>query len=197
MTIDLNAYFSRIGYTGNGAPTLDTLRDIHALHPAAISFENLDPFLGECVSLDIGHVQRKLVGSSRGGFCYEQNRLLTEVAQTLGFEVRGLAARVLWNRPTDTIMPRSHMLIAIPIDGETWLMDVGFGGLTQTAPLRLAPGVVQETPHEPFRILEEDDTFLIQAHAAGEWRNLYRFDLYEQHPVDYELPNFYLCRHPN
>ncbi len=197
MTVDLNAYFGRIGYTGHGAPTLETLRDIHRLHPASISFENLDPFLGDCVSLDLGDVQNKLVQHHRGGFCYEQNRLLMEVVQALGFKVRGLAARVLWNRPADAVVPRSHMLIAIPIDGETWLMDVGFGGLTQTAPLRLAPGIEQETPHEPFRVLDEGGTYLMQAHAAGEWRNLYRFDLYEQLPIDYELPNFYLCRHPN
>ena len=42
-TIDLDAYFRRIGYTGPRTATLETLRAIHALHPAAIAFENLDP----------------------------------------------------------------------------------------------------------------------------------------------------------
>jgi N-hydroxyarylamine O-acetyltransferase len=40
--IDLDAYFERIGYTGTRAPTLDTLRDLHARHPEAIAFENLN-----------------------------------------------------------------------------------------------------------------------------------------------------------
>jgi N-hydroxyarylamine O-acetyltransferase len=195
MSIDLDAYFGRIGYRGNGAPTLATLADIHRLHPATIAFENLEPFMGGCVSLTMDDLQAKLVRGGRGGFCYEQNLLLMEVLRALGFTVKGLAARVLWNRPADALTPRSHMLLAVPLDGETWLMDVGFGGLTQTGPLRLAPGVEQRTPHEPFRLVEEDG-FLVQALAAGEWRNLYRFDLAEQLAVDYEVSSFFLCRHP-
>jgi N-hydroxyarylamine O-acetyltransferase len=196
MSIDLDAYFGRIGYRGNGAPTLATLAEIHHLHPAAIAFENLEPFTGGCVSLVMRDLEAKLVRSARGGFCYEQNLLLMEVLRALGFSVKGLAARVLWNRPADAITPRSHMLLAVAIDGETWLMDVGFGGLTQTGPLRLAPGVEQETPHEPFRLVAEGGAYLVQAHAAGEWRNLYRFDLAEQLQVDYEVSSFFLCRHP-
>lgn len=196
MSIDLDAYFSRIGYRGNGAPTLATLADIHRLHPASIAFENLEPFTGGCVSLAMGDLQAKLVRGGRGGFCYEQNLLLMAALRALGFAVKGLAARVLWNRPADALAPRSHMLLAVALDGETWLMDVGFGGLTQTGPLRLAPGVEQQTPHEPFRLVDEDGSYLVQALAAGEWRNLYRFDLAEQFAVDYEVSSFFLCRHP-
>jgi N-hydroxyarylamine O-acetyltransferase len=35
--IDLDAYFVRIGYSGRREPTLETLRAIHARHPAAIA----------------------------------------------------------------------------------------------------------------------------------------------------------------
>lgn len=196
MSIDLDAYFSRIGYTGNRGPTLSTLADIHRLHPAAIAFENLTPFTGGCVSLVADDLQAKLVDGARGGFCYEQNLLLMEVLEALGFAVKGLAARVLWNRPADAITPRSHMLLAVEHEDGTRLMDVGFGGLTQTGPLRLADRIAQETPHEPFRLLDEGGTWLVQAHAAGEWRNLYRFDLAEQLRVDYEVSSFFLCRHP-
>ena len=40
IDFDLDAYFKRIRYTGPRTPTLSTLRAIHALHPAAIPFEN-------------------------------------------------------------------------------------------------------------------------------------------------------------
>jgi hypothetical protein len=43
--IDLDAYFARVSYDGPRAPTLDTLRALHRLHPAAIAFENLNPLL--------------------------------------------------------------------------------------------------------------------------------------------------------
>src|SRR6185503_9851001 len=41
-TIDIDAYLNRIGYGGSRAPTLETLRALHARHAGAISFENLD-----------------------------------------------------------------------------------------------------------------------------------------------------------
>ena len=45
--LDIDAYFRRVGYAGAGTPNLATLEDLHALHAAAIPFENLSPFLGE------------------------------------------------------------------------------------------------------------------------------------------------------
>ena len=197
MSIDLDAYFARIRHDGPRSPTLETLAAIHRAHPAAIPFENLDPFLGRPVLLDPASLEAKLVRGRRGGYCYEQNLLLMHVLTALGFEVGGLAARVLWNRPPGARTPRTHMLLRVEIEGRTWLADVGFGGLTQTAPLLLEPGRVQETPHEPFRIVEADGTFLAQAGIAGEWRSLYRFDLSEHDEGDYAIASYYLSTSPD
>jgi hypothetical protein len=41
----LESYFARIGYSGAKSATLQTLRELQALHPAAIAFENLDVLL--------------------------------------------------------------------------------------------------------------------------------------------------------
>jgi N-hydroxyarylamine O-acetyltransferase len=62
-----------------------------------------------------------------------------------------------------TPSPRGHMLLKVELDGRTWLADVGFGGLTQTAPLLLEPDLEQQTPHETFRIVEDEDYFRLQA----------------------------------
>ena len=59
--IDLDAYFARIGYAGSRAPTLQTLRALHAAHPAAIAFENLDPLLRRRIHLDTASLEKKLV----------------------------------------------------------------------------------------------------------------------------------------
>jgi N-hydroxyarylamine O-acetyltransferase len=49
MSLDLDAYFARIKYTGAREPTLSLLSDLHKLHTSAIPFENRDPFLsGQC-----------------------------------------------------------------------------------------------------------------------------------------------------
>ena len=51
-SVDLEAYFERIGYTGAPAATLETLAAIHLQHPQAIPFGNLDPLLRRPVHLD-------------------------------------------------------------------------------------------------------------------------------------------------
>jgi N-hydroxyarylamine O-acetyltransferase len=194
--LDLAAYFQRIGYDGPVEPTVEVLRSLHLLHPQAIPFENLDPFLNRPVELDLGAVQRKLVRSKRGGYCFEHNLLFMEALRAIGFTVSGLAARVLWNQPEDAVTARSHMLLRVELDGRIWLADVGFGGLTQTAPLLLEPGLEQETPHEMFRVAEAGTYFRMQAKTGGEWRTLYRFDLQEQFPVDFAVSNYFLSTHP-
>lgn len=193
---DLDAYFARIGYVGPREPTLAVLRELHVLHPLAIAFENLDSFLGRPVRLDLPSLEQKLVHARRGGYCFEQNTLFWRVLTALGFEVSGLAARVLWNQPEDTLNPRSHMLLRVELDGATWLADVGFGGVTQTAPLLLAPGVVQQTPHEPYRVLETGDHFRLQAEIGGEWRTIFRFDLTEHFDVDFVVSSHFVSTWP-
>lgn len=196
MTVDLGGYFERIGFAGTPSASLETLRTLHRLHPQAIPFESLDPLLARPVNLDLEPLQAKLVRGRRGGYCFEHNLLFMRVLQALGFEVRGLAARVLWNAPAGTVSPRTHMLLQVDLGGEGYLADVGFGGLTQTAPLLLSQEDPQQTPHEPFRIVRDGDIYQSQAMIGGEWRTLYRFDLLEQFEADYAISNYYLSTHP-
>ncbi len=153
MSLDLDAYFRRIGYVGPVVPTLATLRALQLCHPLSVPFENLDAFAGVPVRLDLESLQRKLVAARRGGYCFEQNTLFAAVLERLGFAVTALAARVVWERPADEIRVRSHMLVLVALKDGDYLCDVGFGGLTPTAPLRLDANVEQSTPHETFRVL--------------------------------------------
>ncbi len=196
-TIDLDAYFNRIGYAGPRTPTLDVLREIHARHTESIAFENLNPFMRWPVLLDLPSLEQKIVHGGRGGYCFEHNLLFREVLTQLGFKVTGLAARVLWGAPSDdTITPRGHMLLRVDIGDQPYIADVGFGGPTPTSPLRLAVDVEQSTVHEPYRLLWAGEGFKLQARIAGEWKSLYRFDLVEQFPVDYEVTSYYLSNNP-
>jgi N-hydroxyarylamine O-acetyltransferase len=192
--LDVDAYFRRIAYSGPREPTLDTLRALHELHPRAIPFENLDVLRRRPVRLDVESLQAKLVAQNRGGYCFEQNRLFSAVLAELGYRVAALSARVLWDRPEDT-RARTHMLLLVQLGEDAYLCDVGFGGLTMTAPLRLAPGVEQRTPHEPFRVGREGRELVSQAFVRGAWRTLYKFDLQEQLPIDIEVLNFFVSEH--
>ncbi len=194
--LDLDAYFARIGYHGSRTPTLATLQAIVQQHTQTIPFENLNPFLRLPVKLDIDALQTKLVHSRRGGFCFEQNGLLRQVLLALGFQNKPLGARVVWNHASGDLPPRSHMVQLLTIDGQPYIADVGFGGMTPTAPLCLAPGLVQETPHEPYRFVPAGEDYILEALVGESWQALYRFDLAEQQPADYEVSNFWVCHHP-
>lgn len=194
--LDLDAYFRRIGHAGSRAATLETLRALHALHPQAIAFENLNPMLGWPVLLDQASLQRKLVDQGRGGYCYEHNLLFGAVLRALGFKVTDLCGRVLWNAPSGHVNARTHMLLRVDLDGEIWLADVGFGALTLTAPLKLQVDIAQTTPHEAFRIVQEAGAYRMEASIQDQWKPLYSFDLQPQLQADYEMANWYLSHHP-
>lgn len=197
-SIDLHAYLERLGVGFPVAPDLQTLRGIIAAHVAAIPFENLDPFLGVSPALGIASLQRKLVHEGRGGYCFEQNRLLSGALRAIGFKVTDLAARVLWGKPEDTITARTHMLLLVEVEGGSWLADVGFGGNTPTGPLEFVPEVEQATPHEPFRLIRRDDSdWRVQVFAADTWQTLYRFDLQPQFAADYRVGNWWTSTNPD
>lgn len=173
--VNLNAYFERIGFAGSIAPTLQTLEQLHALHPAVIPFENIAPLIGEQVLLDQQSLEKKLLLDKRGGFCFEHNFLFMRILADLDFEVRPLLARVIWTNSEAISAPPSHMLLLIDIKGASYIADVGFGGLSLTAPLRLRAGAEQTTPHETFRLTGGDPDWTLEVQIGDEWRGVYVF----------------------
>ncbi|QKJ87146.1 N-hydroxyarylamine O-acetyltransferase [Paramixta manurensis] len=196
MSFDLGAWFTRIGYHGSRQPTLETLTQLHLLHPCAIPFENLDVLLSRPILLDQQAIFAKLIEAGRGGYCYEQNALFAAGLQALGFQVEGLAARVLIAAPP-TLPPRTHKLLLITLAGERWIADVGFGGKTLTAPLRLRTDVTQHTPHGTYQLQRIEHDYLLVCRQAADWQPLYRFTLETQYPADYEMANYYVSHWPD
>jgi N-hydroxyarylamine O-acetyltransferase len=190
--VNLNAYFERIGFAGSIAPTLPTLELIHALHPATIPFENLNPLLGLPVPLDQDSLEQKMLAEKRGGYCFEHNTLLMSVLRELDFSVRGLAGRVVFNSPEAIDRPPTHMVLAVDIAGTTYIADVGFGGLGLTAPLKLRADVEQATPHETYRLTGGEPDWALQVKLGEHWRTLYVFTLVEQQEADYAAPNLFV-----
>jgi N-hydroxyarylamine O-acetyltransferase len=194
--MDLPAYLRRIGWSGPVPVTAETLAALAVHHGTGIAFENLNPFLGLPVDLEIAALERKMVAGRRGGYCYEQNALFGEALRALGFEVSGLAARVLWGYSEGAITPRGHEVLRVDLAGEIWIVDVGFGAVTLTGALRLVPDIEQATTLEPFRLVMRDGEWRLEARIAGEWRPLYQFDLQRQEPVDYVAANYFVATHP-
>ncbi len=88
------------------------------------------------IHLDDGCLVDKLVTARRGGYCFEQNGLFERVLREVGFTVRSVLGRVVLANPSQ-MPPRTHRLLLVELNGERWIADVGFGGQTLTAPIRL------------------------------------------------------------
>ncbi|MUL82659.1 MULTISPECIES: arylamine N-acetyltransferase [unclassified Mycolicibacterium] len=201
---DLHSYFGRIGYQGSTQPDSDTLRGIVAAHGRSIPFENLDPLLGIPVAdLSAAALSDKLVTRRRGGYCYEHNGLLGYALDELGYGVERLAGRVVWMKEPDAALPAlTHNVLAVTVPGEAgrYLVDVGFGGQTLPSPIRLQAGAVQQTRHEPYRLLEllggHEPEYELAAQVRGEWQPLYRFATVPQPRIDLEVGSWYVSTHP-
>jgi N-hydroxyarylamine O-acetyltransferase len=193
----LDNYLARIGFGGKIEPDLATLSAIHAAHVDAIPFEDFDPLLRRPVNLDLASVQKKLVGSRRGGYCFEQNMLFKAALEAIGFKVTGLGGRVRWMSPPDSPLgPRGHMLLKVDLADGPYLADVGFGTCMLDSPLQVKTDVEQRTAMGTYRLTEANGLFSLSATQPAGWRTMYVFNLEPQIQSDYELGNWYTSTSP-
>lgn len=203
---DLDAYFTRIQYDGPRRPTRQVLDAVIRAHVTTVPFENLDVLLGRPIELEPAKIESKIVGSRRGGYCFEQNGYFLEVLKALGFEARPISARVRIGRARDFTPARTHMLIRVELDGEALLADVGVGALSLTCALRLDTDEEQATPHEPRRLIREgnwssqlrDPRALIfhQVRFDDRWEDVAEFTLEEMPEIDRQVANWFTSTHP-
>jgi N-hydroxyarylamine O-acetyltransferase len=194
--VNLDAYFQRIGYTGDKSPTLATLHALSAAHVAAIPFENLDVVLGRGIDLSDEAVDDKLIARRRGGYCFEQNTLFMRVLLELGYEVTPISARVRIGRTRDEIPARTHVFLRVPIAGVHHLADVGVGGMSLTSAITLSPDVEQATAHETRRLVRHDGLWLHQALLGDTWTDVCEFTLEPMPEIDRQVANWFTSTHP-
>src|SRR4051812_24986315 len=201
--MELQAYFDRIHYQGERAPTAAMLRELHRAHLLAVPFENLDIHLGRRIVLDEEALFDKIVRRRRGGFCYELNGLFALLLRELGFKVTLLAAGVA--RADGNFGPEfDHLtlLVASPLSvvhGQSpqtaeantqyippnlpspiphprspiWLADVGFGDSFR-APLRFVEGVEQEQDGRAHRLDRAGVYYTLMQRDDESWAPQYR-----------------------
>ncbi len=178
-----------------GVPTVEALRTLHLAHNCAIPFENLDVLLPREIQLDETALEEKLLYARRGGYCFELNGLFERALRDIGFNVRSLLGRVILSHPA-SLPPRTHRLLLVDVEDEQWIADVGFGGQTLTAPLRLQTEIAQQTPHGEYRLMQEGSTWILQFRHHEHWQSMYCFDLGVQQQSDHVMGNFWSAHWP-
>src|SRR5262249_13629344 len=128
-SFDQAAWLRRINYQGSRTPTLETLQHLVGAHASSIAYESIDVLLGRTPKLDVESLQRKMIGSSRGGYCFEQNFLFRTGLRSLGYAITSLQARVVRGLAIDAPRPMLHMILRIDLREGAFLADVGFGNL--------------------------------------------------------------------
>ncbi|WP_391487415.1 N-hydroxyarylamine O-acetyltransferase [Leclercia tamurae] len=195
MTPFLSAYFARTGWQQPVSVDINTLRALHLQHNSTIPFENIDVVLPREIQLDEQSLVDKLVTARRGGYCFEQNGLFERVLREVGFNVRSLLGRVVLANPPH-MPPRTHRLLLVELNDERWIADVGFGGQTLTAPIRLIAEEEQETPHGVYRLINDGQDWVLQFRHHDHWQSMYHFDLAAQYQTDYVMGNFWSAHWP-
>ncbi|WP_067809495.1 arylamine N-acetyltransferase family protein [Nocardia beijingensis] len=198
--LDLDAYLARIGFDGERAPTVATLRELVRAHTTAMPFENLEIILGRSIPLDLATLQDKLVRRRRGGYCYENVGLFAAALERLGFGVTGLSGRVSMGAGT-ALRPATHALLRVTTadDDRVWLCDVGFGA-GPLVPFELSAGEFTGGDWK-YRLESrrgELDSELWVLHQFGRdgWIDRHSFTLNPQYGIDYAVGNHFVSTSP-
>jgi len=192
----LDDYLHRVGYNNTPACNLQTLIELIRAQLFSVPFENLDVQAGKIVSMVPEDIVEKIVYHPRGGYCYEVNGLFAMALTALGFEYTLIGARPMFY---PLRRPKTHMVLAVKVEGQLWLCDVGFGSFGIRAPLSLhSINQIIQQDDDFFRLVRDgENNFIMQALVDDQWENQYGFDLYPHEWIDFFPANFLNSRHPD
>jgi N-hydroxyarylamine O-acetyltransferase len=198
----LHDYLDRIG---SGVPQsgvsralpradVETLRQLHAAHRQTLLFENLTIQTGGRISLALGDLERKFIDDRRGGYCFEHNTLFAAALREVGFAPVTMLGRVRRGPPERWC--RTHMVLRMPIDGEVWMADVGFGSVGLIEPMPLREGATSVQGGFEYALRRDDQRWVLSMRDAASTQDLYEFSEEPQTPWDVEVANHFTSTHP-
>lgn len=195
----LAAYLERIGLDEMPPATMEGVKRIQRAHLETVPFENLDMLAGKVpLALDEDGLFDKIVTRRRGGICYELNYLLRAALEAMGFAVHIAGGRIY---DDGTEFDHVFLIVEDPEAPDArWLVDVGFA-YNFAAPLRFAPGVVQEDGRLAYRIDEtrdgEDTWYHVMRLVGDEEEFMFAFrDIYRE-VAEFDERRVYFETNPN
>lgn len=171
------AYLDRIGFACDPQIDHKTLDDLVYHHQSSIPFETVTLHRsGNTPSVEVDTLYGKIIERRFGGYCFELNKLFSELLTALGFNVQPRLSRAVRGR--ETRMPINHRGIIVHMDGKTYSVDVGFGGPMPAGALLLEDESEQNIRGELYIPVRVD-------HA---WWNIDRITRSAQDLYDDEVP---------
>ncbi|MGG4392900.1 arylamine N-acetyltransferase [Paenibacillus thiaminolyticus] len=191
---DVYAYLKRIGYDGPLDGSAAVLADLQECHLHAVPYENFDILNRVPLSLDIPDLINKIIIRRRGGYCFELNALFGWLLRELGYPVTDLMAR-FWRDEPNLPPKRRHQVLQVRAGDETYLCDVGVGGIVPRRPVRIEAGLEQWQGDECYRLERDPDYgWMLFEFKRDGWSRLYSFTEEPQLPRDFIMPSFW-CEH--
>ncbi len=189
-----DAYLADLELTASA--DVEFLRELQSKHIARYSFNSLAVVLGQDISLEIEAIFNKIVEKQRGGYCFEHNKLVLNVLSQLGFEVRLLMAKVIYNRDVD--VARTHRVTLLKLDGDDYIVDTGFGHFGARFPVKLELGLEQDQGDAVYRIVQnEKNDYCYQVFKDDAFFTLYTFNLHHYSEAECLPAHFYSHKSPD
>ncbi|WP_240417870.1 arylamine N-acetyltransferase family protein [Paenibacillus periandrae] len=180
---ELNELFrKRIGIPDHTKLTFDILDYILEKTAAAIPFENLNIISNTTKAITRENLINKILMKNEGGLCYHLNPLLYFFLVENGFQAVLVRAEV-YNQTTNdwSRLGRTHVAILLQHEGQTYLVDTGFGGNLPLRPLPLNGETISSMNGE-FRVKpveSEYGGYIFEyklKYKDTEWKTGYAFD---------------------
>lgn len=185
---DFNQLFrKRIGFSENANLTFELLDQLLEKTGQSIPFENMCLLFGRPYKISRENLINKILIRNEGGLCYELNPILYFFLLENGFNV-SLVRGIVYNHQPQRWSPtgRTHAVIVLIHDQQSYLIDTGFGINLPLTPVPLN-GQVTESSNGEFRIkpfVSEIGDYILEMKLRNkdtDWRIGYCFDT--RHPV--------------
>ena len=194
--INADAYFERIGYTGDKRPTIANLYALQRAHLTHVPYENLDLLYHRPGTLAAEEVYKKVVKNKRGGYCFELNGLFAELLRELGYGVTEYFGR--WLLGESGFPARRHRVLNVKAEGRHFIVDVGVGCVCPLEPLEFELEKTQIREGRAYRIIREEKLGnVVQTDTGDGFVNFYSFTEDPQWTIDFQYVHYYCATHPD
>ncbi len=185
----VDSYLKYLGYTGPLGPSVDSLRELHRKQMTAIPFDNSRHAdkgvrIWEGADADADAFYDLLITRRQGGVCHELSGLFRALLAELGYDVTVISSGV--RGANDEFGPDlEHMLSLVRLNGEAWLVDVGFAGSSFIEPIRVS-GDLQHQFGFDYQVVEDGPYLILRRRGRdGPWQPVYRFTVRKREPAEW------------